>query len=285
MNCPGIRSRTGVTVSDAEPDTFGLSSKSNDGTGTGTKAARLNPPADRDRAVGAESLNHWYNGLMLDDPFPLDVYTARKMQDTLRKQVRLIPLQTGPTLVAGVDASFNNHEVIAVASLFSYPEMEHIRDAWQREPLVFPYLPGLLSFREGKAMTGAIRRLSKSPDIVLVDGQGIAHPKGIGIASHIGVVLRIPTIGCAKSRLIGEYEEPKPEKGSWSDLFYHGRRVGVVLRTRDDVRPLFVSPGHLIDFRSAVRIVMACLTAYRIPEPLRRADAISKALRSQPRKS
>ena len=114
------------------------------------------------------------------------------------------------------------------------------------------------------------------PDLILVDGQGIAHPRGIGIASHIGVLLDIPAIGCAKSRLIGEFVEPGARKGSWSPLVHRGTIIGAVVRTRNDVRPLFVSPGHRVDLQNCLRIVEACSKGYRIPEPLRRAHLLSK---------
>ncbi|HXX53860.1 MAG TPA: endonuclease V, partial [Thermodesulfovibrionales bacterium] len=185
-------------------------------------------------------------------------------------------LHATPSYVAAVDAAFADNTVIAVASLFAFPSLVCIQDAVQREELRFPYVPGLLSFREGHAMIGALKKLRTPPDVVLVDGQGIAHPRGIGIASHIGILLGKPTIGCAKSRLVGEFREPTSQKGHWSYLYYRGKEVGAVLRTRDHVRPLFISPGYLIDIASSLEIVMGCLSAYRIPEPLRRADALSR---------
>jgi deoxyribonuclease V len=127
----------------------------------------------------------------------------------------------------------------------------------------------------------ALCNLKIKPDLILVDGQGIAHPKGIGIASHLGVLLDIPSVGCAKSRLIGEYEEPGLKKGEWSPLKYAGRVVGAVLRTRENVRPLFVSPGHGIDLKTSLGIVLGCAGKYRIPEPLRTADFLSKKIRRE----
>ncbi len=141
-------------------------------------------------------------------------------------------------------------------------------------------MPGFLSFREGPAIIVTIQKLKTKPDLILFDGQGIAHPKGIGIASHIGVMLNIPTIGCAKSKLVGKFEKPDKDKGSRTYLYYKGERVGAVLRTRKNVKPVFVSPGHMIDIKSAIEIVMNCATEYRIPEPLRRADQLSKRLKA-----
>lgn len=213
-------------------------------------------------------------------PFwPKDISKAKEIQDALRKQVNIIPLKKTPALIAAVDASFIDDKVIAVATLYKYPELRHIQDAFSVKKTHFPYIPGLLSFREGPAVISALKKLKMPPDVILFDGQGIAHPKGIGIASHVGVILNIPTIGCAKSRLIGEFDEPEIKKGSWAFLYYKGKKVGVVLRTREHVKAIFVSPGHMIDISSSIEIVMRCVSGYRIPEPLRRADRISKRLK------
>ena len=182
--------------------------------------------------------------------------------------------------MTGVDAAFSEDLVYAAACLYRYPELTLQEQASAAGKLRFPYVPGFLSFREGTAIIAAIRKLTVKPDVILVDGQGIAHPRGIGIASHLGVLLNIPAIGCAKTRLVGEFEEPGRRKGSWSELVYECRIVGAVLRTKDSVRPLFVSPGHKIDLDSAVRITLNCIGKYRIPEPLRCADMLSKKLKS-----
>jgi len=200
------------------------------------------------------------------------------MQIELSKKVRIQPLLKSPSCIAGVDAAFEGELVMAVASLFEYPSLLHKADAVSYEKVRFPYVPGFLSFREGHALISAIGKLKQVPDVIIVDGQGIAHPLGLGIASHIGVLLNIPTIGCAKSRLVGEYDEPGLEKGQWSPLIYKEREVGAVLRTRDNVRPVFVSPGHLIALHSSLAIVLQSLTQYRLPEPVRRADHLSKEL-------
>jgi deoxyribonuclease V len=147
------------------------------------------------------------------------------------------------------------------------------------EIVPFPYIPGLLSFREGPALVKALAKLTVQPDMVLFDGQGIAHPRRLGIASHIGVLLGIPTIGCAKSRLVGEYSEPHVQKGSCSPLRHKGVTVGTALRTRSHIQPVFVSPGHLVDIDTSVQVVLECTGKYRIPEPLRRADMFSKKLK------
>ncbi len=213
-------------------------------------------------------------------PKAISIEHARELQKDLRKKVRIIPLKREPQYVAGVDAAFSEDLVYAVACLYRYPELTPVEKACAVERLKFPYLPGFLSFREGPAIIAAIKKLTTKPDVILVDGQGIAHPRGIGIASHLGVLLNIPTTGCAKTRLVGEFEEPGRRKGSWSALTYEGRIVGAVLRTKDGVRPLFVSPGHKIDLDGAIRITLNCTGKYRIPEPLRCADMLSKKSKS-----
>lgn len=205
-----------------------------------------------------------------------DIQKAKEIQNTLSKKVRIVPLKKKIQFIAAVDASFIDDKVIAVATLFGYPELENIQDIIAVEKVLFPYIPGFLTFREGPAIITAIKKLKTKPDVILFDGQGIAHPRGIGIASHLGVILNIPTIGCAKSRLVGEFKEPGIECGSRKGLYYNGKKVGAVLRTRRDVKPVFVSPGHMIDIKSSIEIVMKCISLYRIPEPLRRADQLSK---------
>jgi deoxyribonuclease V len=213
--------------------------------------------------------------------WPKDLKRARKLQDILQGKVKITPLKQKPEYIAGVDASFLNNKVIGVACLYRYPEMIFLEESSAVARVLFPYIPGFLSFREGPVIIRAIKGLKIRPDLILFDGQGIAHPKGLGIASHIGVLLDMPTIGCAKSRLIGEYKELGMKKGNQSSLKYHGKIVGAVLRTRDDVRPLFVSPGNKIDLRGSIEVALGCTQKYRLPEPLRRADFISKKIKRE----
>jgi deoxyribonuclease V len=208
--------------------------------------------------------------------WPGNILEARETQERMSGKVRILPLREDPRFIAGVDAAFSENRVIAAACLYTLPDLVCIERAHARKTLAFPYVPGYLSFREGPAIIEAVGRLKQRPDIILVDGQGIAHPRRIGIASHLGVVLDIPTIGCAKTRLVGAYQDPAFQKGKWSALYHEGEIVGAVLRTRDGVRPLFISPGHRIDLGSAVRLVLACVKTYRVPEPLRCADQASK---------
>jgi deoxyribonuclease V len=208
---------------------------------------------------------------------PPTIAEARGIQERLRRKVTLLPFRGDPGYVAGVDAAFSEERVFAAACLYRYPDLSIVERTHVVRILRFPYVPGYLSFREGPAIIDAIGKLKQRPDVILVDGQGIAHPRGMGIASFLGVLLAIPSIGCAKTRLIGEYREPGKRKGEWSELEHNGRMVGAVLRTRDGVRPLFLSPGHRIDIQGCIRIVINCSLKYRIPEPLRCADMLSKS--------
>lgn len=213
--------------------------------------------------------------------WPVDIAEARKIQDEYRNKVKIVPLGKVPDYIAGVDAAFSDDKVIGVACLYKYPEIVPLEDSFVIEKTAFPYIPGYLSFREGPAIIHALIELKRKPDLILFDGQGIAHPKRLGIASQIGAILDMPAIGCAKSRLVGEYEEPGCKKGDWSPLTYGGEVVGAVLRTRDGVRPVFVSPGHRIDLKGSIEIVLGCTGKYRIPEPLRRADMVSKKMKKE----
>ena len=214
-----------------------------------------------------------------------NISSAQALQNKLRERIRIDPLRKRPSYIAGVDAAFIGNKVVAVACLFSYPGIEPLEDADAIEASSFPYVPGFLAFREGPALITALKRLTRRPNLLLVDGHGIAHPRGLGIASHLGILLDIPTIGCAKSRLVGEYAQVDQNKGSWSQLTYNGEAVGAVLRTRSHVKPVFVSVGHKIDIAGSIKIVLNCSIKFRIPEPLRRADMLSKQLKSEAKSS
>ncbi len=212
-------------------------------------------------------------------PKTFTIQEARELQNRLREKVRIAPLKTEPQYVAGVDAAFTDDRVFAAVCLYLFPELCLVEQQSSVQKLAFPYVPGFLSFREQAAIISALEKLSHRPGLILVDGQGIAHPRGIGIASSTGVQTGIPAIGCAKSRLLGEYENPGKKKGDWSPLTLENNIIGAVLRTRDNTRPLFVSPGHKTDLNSAIRLTLACTGRYRIPEPLRCADMLSKKIK------
>jgi len=198
-------------------------------------------------------------------------HEAVAIQERLRKKIRLSPLTGEIKTVAGADVSFDRQGDILYAALavLKFPSLELVEHTGAQEKAVFPYIPGLLSFREAPVVIKAFEKLSAVPDILLCDGQGIAHPRGFGLASHLGVVLGIPSIGCAKSRLCGEHEEAGPEVGDWVPLKMDGRSIGAVLRTRKGVKPLYISVGHMVNLRSAIRIVLRSGAGYRVPEPTR----------------
>ena len=174
--------------------------------------------------------------------------------------------------VAGIDVAYNDTQAFAAVVLIEAETGKVQQVVSADTPVQFPYVPGLLSFREVPAIMLALEKLSVRPDLVLCDGQGIAHPRHFGIACHIGVLYNLPTIGCAKSRLTGRAEEPAPTKGSYSNLIYKKETIGGVLRTRDNVNPLYVSPGHRISIPTALHWVLKLTTRYRLPEPTRLAD-------------
>jgi deoxyribonuclease V len=211
--------------------------------------------------------------------WPGTIAEARRMQNRDRRFVRTAPLTHQPKTVAGVDAAFSRNRVFAAVCVYRYADLAFVEQATAALERSFPYVPGFLVFLEGPAIIAAIAHLAKTPDILLVDGQGIAHPGGIGSASHIGVLLGIPTIGCAKTRLVGEFRDPGWRKGDCSQIRYEGQTVGSVVRTRDRVKPLFVSPGHGVNLDDAVRITLGCTGRYRIPEPLRCADMMSRRMK------
>jgi deoxyribonuclease V len=185
--------------------------------------------------------------------------------------------------VAGVDVSYEKHGELFFAGVvvLSLPEFQVIEEVTASGRVTFPYIPGLLSFRELPVILDAFRALRTAPEAILVDGQGIAHPRGLGIASHLGLWLNLPTVGCAKSRLCGEHPEPGCKRGDMAPLLVGGARAGVVLTTRDGVKPLYISPGHLTDIDSAARLTLACCARYRMPEPTRLAHHLTNRVRRE----
>jgi deoxyribonuclease V len=173
--------------------------------------------------------------------------------------------------VAGIDVSVRNDVSHAAIVVMSFPNFEPVEIAHARRPTTFPYVPGLLSFREGAVLEEAFGRLRTVPDVLIFDGNGIMHPRRIGIASHIGVLLDRPAIGSAKSRLCGQHAEVPDERGAWQPLIHRRQVIGAALRTRARCNPVFVSPGHLADLETSIALVMACAPKYRLPEPIRRA--------------
>lgn len=178
--------------------------------------------------------------------------------------------------VAGVDVGFEDKETVRAAIVvMGLEDLEPIDYAVTRLPVAFPYVPGLLSFRECPVILKALEQLRHIPDMLLCDGQGIAHPRRLGIASHIGLLTGMPSIGVAKSRLVGTHGAVPEARGEWTPLIDRGEEIGAVLRTRPGVKPLFISPGHRVGLQTAVRFVMACTTRYRLPETTRWADGLA----------
>jgi deoxyribonuclease V len=179
-------------------------------------------------------------------------------------------------LVAGIDAAFSADGAQCIAGVVVWDNVESsvCEEAVARRPLTFPYVPGLLSFREAPAVIAALRKLRATPDALMYDGHGVAHPRRFGIASHVGLLTGLPTVGCAKSVLVGDYRMPAVHRGAAAPLVDRGERIGSVLRTRDGVRPVFVSVGHRMDLRACESLVLACTTRYRLPEPTRLADQL-----------
>ena len=165
----------------------------------------------------------------------------------------------------------------AAVAVLSFPDLQVIETTLAYRPTTFPYIPGFLSFREIPAVLDALEKIKTIPDIILCDGQGIAHPRRLGIACHLGILIDIPTIGVAKSLLIGKHEELPETRGSWQPLIHRGETIGVVLRTRTKVKPLYVSSGHKVSLPTAIDYVLRCTPKYRLPETTRIADKLASA--------
>ena len=217
-------------------------------------------------------------------PWNLPPGEAIQLQQTLRSQMMVEPLDlAGVHRVAGVDVGFPEPETAraAIVSL-SFPDLQPLEEKTAEIPLAFPYIPGLLSFREIPAILAVVEALSQLPDVFLVDGHGFAHPRRFGIACHLGVLLGMPTLGCAKSILVGRYGELADSAGSTADLLDREEVIGTAVRTRQGVKPVFVSIGHRIDLPSSTRLALLCGRGYRLPEPIRLADQLA-SMRGQKR--
>jgi len=209
---------------------------------------------------------------------------AERVQRELRDRVMVYDDFGTLRLVAGVDNSYvaATETTYAGVVVLSWPDLTVVERKVSRTPTLFPYVPGLLSFREAPGVLAAIALLEHQPDLFIFDGQGIAHMRGLGLASHLGLVLDKPSIGCAKSRLVGRYEEPGSEQGDSSALTYGRRVIGAVIRPATGRKALlFVSPGHRVDVESATRLVMACLRGRVMPEPTRLAHELVTAARKE----
>jgi deoxyribonuclease V len=209
--------------------------------------------------------------------WPLTVPEARRVQEALAPRVIREDRLDGVRQVAGVDVGFEDRgrTTRAAVAVLDFPSLQPVDQSIYRCPTRFPYVPGYLSFREVPAVLEALQQLSSPPDLILCDGQGLAHPRRFGLACHLGVLAEIPTIGVAKSRLIGEHRDPPATRGSWVPLTDRGEVIGAVLRTRDKVSPLYISTGHRISLATAIDYVMRCTPRYRLPETTRRAHRLA----------
>jgi deoxyribonuclease V len=213
--------------------------------------------------------------------FDLSPEEARRLQERLASRV-----EAGPALdleevryVAGADVSTQDGMAYATVVVLDFPGLSVVEAQGFEAPLEFPYVPGLLSFREIPSLLGALEKVETAVDVVVLDAQGLAHPRRIGLASHVGLFLDVPTVGCAKTVLVGKFEEPRMEKGNATDMVHRGEVVGRAVRTRDGVSPVYVSVGNGVDLDSSVELVLACCTKYRLPEPTRQAHNAANRLR------
>jgi deoxyribonuclease V len=216
-------------------------------------------------------------------PWNVNYKEAVEIQKKLKKQIILKNSfkNLNGKLIAGADVSYDKEidRFYAGIVVFELQTMQKIEEVTASGKVSFPYIPGLLSFREAPILLRAFSKVKKTPDIIILDAQGIAHPRGIGLASHIGLLLNKPSIGCAKTRLIGEYDNVGKEAGYYSQLTIKGKVVGIVLRTRKNVKPVFVSPGHKIDLATSIDLVLKSCRGYKLPEPTRQAHNLVNKVR------
>jgi len=213
----------------------------------------------------------YYRPYNAPDPAVLRHLTA--LQNEMQQRVVLQKPDFELNYIAGCDSSFiGEHNILSVFVLLKYPELELLEKVWHYGSVDMPYVPGFLSFREAPNLLETYKKLDQKPDLIMVDGHGISHPRRLGIATHLGIHLDKPTIGVAKKVLVGRYKEPETTKGSISPLIHKEEHIANVLRTKDNVKPVFVSPGHLMDLPSATEIAIACTLKHKLPEPTRLAD-------------
>ncbi len=216
---------------------------------------------------------------------PWGVYYAEAVaiQERLRKRLILRTPGRKPQLIAGADVSYARKSDVFYAGVvvLRADDMTLVESAHAVRRVSFPYIPGLLSFREAPPLLAAFEAIKSQPDVIVFDGQGTAHPRGFGLASHMGLLLDAPSVGCAKTRLVGRHDAVPAQEGSWVKLQHQGRTIGAVVRTRERVKPVYVSPGHRMGLPGAVRVVLDSCRGYRLPEPVRRAHILVNEIRSR----
>jgi len=213
----------------------------------------------------------------------VNVEEAIQIQQNLRNRIILQKTFSEVKTIGGGDVAYSEdrNSLFAAIVVLSFPKMETLEIANAHGEIPFPYIPGLLSFREGPILIKAFQKLKIKPDVMIFEGQGIAHPRGIGLASHMGLWLDLPSIGCTKTPLLSDFIYPDPSKGSFESIRREGEEVGAVLRTKDKVKPLFVSPGHRIDLPTSIQLILDTCQGYRTPEPLRKAHQLSCTIRKR----
>lgn len=207
--------------------------------------------------------------------WPSTFEEAQVLQEQLRSKVITCDALGDVRTVAGIDAGYEGDQARAAVVVLAYPSLEPLAYSVARRPAPFPYVPGFLSFREAPAVLAALDDLRIQPDVLICDGQGIAHPRRFGIACHLGILTDRPAIGCAKSLLVGRFAAVPDERGAWTPLVDRNEQVGAVLRTRPGTKPLYISVGHRISLATAISFVMGCVTKYRLPETTRAADKLA----------
>lgn len=224
---------------------------------------------------------------MLSHSWDVTPREAVALQQQLRTRIEIRPLEAAPRTIAGADISFNRFSDVVYAGIvvLAFPSLEVLEEAGVQTRARFPYVPGLLSFREMPALLQAWDKLRTRPDVLVMDGQGTAHPRRFGIACHAGLYLDLPSLGCAKSVLTGRFEMPGEARGSWSPMTHYNETVGAAVRTKNRVAPVYVSPGHRMDLPGAIELMLACDGGYRVPEPTRRAHLFVNRLRVAARDS
>lgn len=214
-------------------------------------------------------------------PDPELIKQLTQEQQEMSRQVRLEKPDFKIKTIAGCDSSLVGENILSVFILFSWPEMEVLEKVWNYEPIELPYLPGFLAFREAPNLIKAYEKLQTKPDLIMVDGHGISHPRRLGIASHLGVKLNKPTIGVAKKILVGKYETPELRKGSFSPVMHRNEHIANALCTKDNVKPVFVSAGHLVDLEFATEMAIKTAIKHKLPEPTRLADHYAEVFKSE----
>jgi deoxyribonuclease V len=216
-------------------------------------------------------------------PWKVSEKEAIRIQETLRDRIILKNTLLKVRTIGGGDVAYSKNEnhLFGAIVILSFPEMEILDIATTDGKIPFPYIPSLLSFREGPILIKTFKKLKMKPDVMIFDGQGIAHPKGMGLASHMGLWFDLPSIGCAKTPLLDEFISPGPSRGSFEWIRKKREKVGVVLRTKEKVKPLFVSPGHRIDLLTCIQLILESCRGFRFPEPLRKAHQATRLIQNQ----